>query len=342
LYDAGVGLYETMSWDAVESLDDARAATQSLLVPVSWRAWLRLAVVTFFVGGVGGAGGAGQAAQGAVSSPRPPGTAVADIDLPSLPTVSPESVGAVVLGAAAVLVALVVVHAVVGAIMEFVLVACLRTRRIELHRPFRQFLTPGLRLFVFRTAVVAVLVVLGALPVLVAVDALSVGVAGTLFVPLLVVGVGVAWVVGLAVLRLTTDLVVPTMIAEGRTVLSAWRRLLPLIRSEWREVALFVLIRFGLGVAASFVVGLVVGLAALVVAIPFVLAGGAVAFTVGLQGIGLSVAAGLAVGFVAAVVAVSVLVQVPVVTYFRYYGLFVLGDLDDRLDLVGEPPTRRA
>jgi hypothetical protein len=131
------------------------------------------------------------------------------------------------------------------------------------------------------------------------------------------------------------------MVAEGRTVLSAWRRLLPLIRSEWREVVFFVLIRFGLGIAASFAVGLVVGLAALVVAIPFVLAGGAVALTVGLQGVGLVVGAGLAGGFVAAVVAVSVLVQVPVVTYFRYYGLFVLGGLDDRLDLVGETATRR-
>jgi hypothetical protein len=328
-----------MSWDAIDSLDEARTATQSLLLPVSWRAWLRLAVVTFFVGGVGGGGGAGQAAQGATSSPTPPGAGLGDVDLPPVPDVSPESIGAVVVAVVAVLAVVVVGHALVGAVMEFVLVACLRTRRVELRRPFRQYLGPGVRLFVFRLGVVGVLVALAALPVLVLVGVLSITVAGVLLVPLLVVVVVVAWLAGLLVLRLTTDLVVPTMIAEGRGVLSAWRRVVPLVRSAWAEVALYLVIRFGLGVAASLVVGLVVGLAALVVVIPFVLAGGAVVLAVGTAGPGLVALGVLGVVFLLAVVAVSVVVQVPVVTYFRYYGLFVLGALDDRLDLVRGRPS---
>ena len=329
-----------MSWDAIDSLDEARAATQSLLLPFSWRAWLRLAVVTFFVGGVGGGGGAGQATQGATSSPTPPGTGVgSNPDLPPLPDVSPETVGAVVAGVVVLVVLVAVGYALVGAVMEFVLVECLRSRRVELRRPFRQFLVPGLRLFGFRLGVFAVLVALAAIPILVVIGVLSVSVAGVLLVPLLVVFVGGAWLVGLLVLRLTTDFVVPTMIAEGRSVLSGWRRLVPLLRETWKEVVLYFVIRLGLGVAASFVVGLVVGLAALVVAVPFVLAGMAVVLTVGLQGVGLVVVAGLVVVFLAVVVAVSVVVQIPVVTYFRYYGLFVLGALDDRLDLVrGGPP----
>jgi hypothetical protein len=40
------------------------------------------------------------------------------------------------------------------------------------------------------------------------------------------------------------------------------------------------------------------------------------------------------------VVAVAALVQVPVVTYFRYYALLVLGDTDADLDLI--PERRRA
>ncbi|WP_318570148.1 DUF7544 domain-containing protein [Salinigranum marinum] len=328
-----------MSWDAIDSLDEARTATQSLLFPVSWRAWLRLAVVTFFVGGVGGGGGAGQAAQGATSSPTPPGAGLGGVDLPPVPDVSPESLGAVVVAAVAVLAVVVVGHALVGAVMEFVLVACLRTRRVELRRPFRQYLGPGVRLFAFRLGVVVVLVALAALPVLVVVGVLSITAVGVLFVPLLVVVVVVAWLAGLLVLRLTTELVVPTMIAEGRGVLSAWRRVVPLVRSMWAEVALYLAIRIGLGIAASLVVGLVVGLAALVVIIPFVLAGGAVVLAVGMQGPGLVALGVLGVVFLLAVVAVSVVVQVPVVTYFRYYGLFVLGALDDRLDLVRGRPS---
>jgi hypothetical protein len=340
LYPEGVSADETMSWDAIESLDDARTATGSLLLPPVRGAWLRLAVVTFFVGGVGGAGGAGQAAQGALSSPRPPGRTFDGVDLPPVPDVSPESVGLVVAAVVAVVFMLAVVHAFVGAVMEFVLVESLRTRRVELRRPFRQFLTPGVRLFVFRLGLTFVLLASATLPVLVVVGVLSVSAAGVVLVPLLVVGVAVVWVVGLAVLRLTADFVVPTMIAEGRSVLSAWRRVLPVLGNAWTEAALYLAIRIALGVGASLAVGLIVGLAALVIAVPFVLAGWAVVAIAGLGGAGLVVVAGLAAAFVVAVVVVGVVVQVPVVVYFRYYGLYLLGSFDDRLDLVGGPPAR--
>jgi hypothetical protein len=340
LYREGVSADETMPWDAIESLDDARGATQSLLLPPAWDAWLRLAVVTFFVGGVGGAGGAGQAAQGAVSSPRPPGRTLDGVDLPPVPDVSPESVGLVVAGAVVVVLVLAVAHALVGAVMEFVLVECLRTRRVELRRPSRQFLAPGVRLFVFRLGFALVLLASAALPVLVFVGAVSVSLAGVVLVPLLVVGVGVVWVVGLAVLRLTADFVVPTMIAEGRSVLSAWRRVIPVLRNTWTEVALYLAVRVALGVAASVVVGLIVGLAALVIAVPFVLVGWVVVSLGGLGGAEAVVVAGLAAVFLLLVVVVGVVVQIPVVVYFRYYGLFLLGDLDGRLDLVGASPPR--
>src|SRR6056297_2637360 len=135
-----------MSWNAVDSLDDARAATESLLLPPWWRTWLRLVVVTFFVGGVGGGGGAGQAAQGAVSSPSPPGTALHSLDLPPVPTLAPERVGALIVVIVAITVVLALGYVVTGAVMEFVLVESLRTRQVDLRRPFRQFLVPGLRL----------------------------------------------------------------------------------------------------------------------------------------------------------------------------------------------------
>jgi hypothetical protein len=93
-------------------------------------------------------------------------------------------------------------------------------------------------------------------------------------------------------------------------------------------------VRLVLGAAAAVVVGLAVGLGALVVALPFVLVGGAVVATVGLQGVGLVVLVALGAVFFLSVLLLSVVVQVPVVTYFRYYGLLLLGRLDGRLDLV--------
>ncbi|WP_136602190.1 DUF7544 domain-containing protein [Salinigranum halophilum] len=326
-----------MSWNAVDSLDDARAATESLLLPPSWRTWLRLVVVTFFVGGVGGGGGAGQAAQGAVSSPSPPGTALHSLDLPPVPTLAPERVGALIVVIVAITVVLALGYVVTGAVMEFVLVESLRTRQVDLRRPFRQFLVPGLRLFAFRTLVLLGLLASAAVPVALFISPAPVAGAGwrVVLLPLLLAGVGVVWLVGALVLRLTTDFVVPTMVGEGRTLLSAWRRFAPLCRAAWREVALYLVVRLVLGAAAAVVVGLAVGLGALVVAIPFALVGGGVVATVGVQGVGLVVLGVLAAGFTLLVAVLSVVVQVPVVTYFRYYGLALLGRLDERLDFVG-------
>lgn len=326
-----------MSWDAVESLDDARRATESLLLPFSRRTWLRLVVITFFVGGVGGGGGAGQAAQGAISSPSPPGSMVGrSVDLPSLPALSPGRVGAFLLVAGAFVLFLGLGYAVARAVMEFVLVDALRTRRVELRRPTTQFLGPGLRLFVFRTVVVSVLLVSAAAPVLLLVSPLALPGTGwrVTLLPLVLVGVGLVWLVGVLVLRLTTDFIVPTMLGEGRTVLSAWRRFASVGSDAWREIALYLVVRFVLGIAAAVVVGLAVALGALVVAAPFALVGGVVALTVGLQGVGLAVSAVLAACVFVLVLLVSVVVQVPVVTYFRYYGLALLGRLDERLDLI--------
>jgi hypothetical protein len=329
-----------MSWDAVESLDDARAATESLLLSLSWRTWVRLVVVTFFVGGIGGGGSAGQAAQGVFSSPRPPGATLGldRVDPSSVPSLASvpnvaEQATAVLLAGVALVVVLVIGYAIAGAVMEFVLVESLRTRRAELRRLFRRFLVPGLRLFAFRTLVVSVLVAVAAVPLLFAVSPRPVPGGGVVLLPLLFV-VGLVWLAGLLVLRLTTDFVVPTMIGEGRTVLSAWRRVLPLCRAAWREVVLYLVLRLVLGAAAAVVVGLAVGLGALVVAIPFAVVGGVVALTAGAQGVSLVVLVVLGVGFALLVALVSVVVQVPVVTYFRYYGLVLLGRFDPRLDLV--------
>lgn len=323
-----------MAPHAVDALDDARDVTVSTLLPVSWRTWLRLTVVTFFVSGVGGGGSIGQGVQGIVSSPRPPGATLGRLDPPSLPTVVPERVTVLLVAVAALVGVAAVGYALLGSVMEFVLVDGLRNRRFPLRRASRRFLGPGVRLFAFRTGVVVLLAGSAALSLLAALGVLTVSSAGVLFVPVLTLVTVLVWLAGVVCLRLTTDFVVPTMLAEGRSVLAAWRRLLPLVRTAWRDVLLYLLVRLGLGLAATVAVGLVVGLAALVIAVPFALLGSAVVATVGLQGSGLVAVAVLVVGFVPLVGVAAVVAQVPVVVYFRCYGLVLLGRLDARLALL--------
>lgn len=331
-----------MSWVAIDRLDDARADTQSLLLPFEFGTWLRLAVVSFFVGGAGGGGGLSAAQNGAgAPSPRPPSGV--EMDLPAslsgggVPALSTLPVrGLTLLVAAVAFVAVVALgYALVAAVAEFVLLDGVRSHTVRLRRPARQFLGPGLRLFAFRLA----LLVVGAALVGGPAALLLVGVGPLVAVPLVLLVAVVVVPVLYLVARFTTDFAVPTMVAEGRSVTSAWRRLLPLLGSEWREFGLYLVVRVVLAAAASVAVGLVVGLVALVVAIPFVAVGGLVVAVAGLSPATLAVVGVLVAAFVVVLVAVSAVVQVPVVVYFRYYSLYVLGDIDAKLDLVGARST---
>jgi len=335
----------------VDELDDAARATRSFLLPIDRGRWLRLALIAFFVGGIGGAGGGGG---GNVPASDPDtGTGLPGVDgLPGLP--GPDAGGALpgplpnagtlLLFAAVVvglLVLLVLGYALVGAVLEFVLVDGLVAREVRLRGPFRRRFREGLRLFGFRLGVG--LLVLGGGAAAVGVTVLAgVGVSVTflvLLIPLLLVGLALGLVV-LVVLTLTTDLVVPTMVATDRGVLGAWRRLAPVLRARWTQVGLYLVVRLVLGVAAAIAVSLLGLLAAAVVAVPFLVVGGVVFLALSAAGAGPVVTAVLVVGlgllFLLALLVAFALVQVPVVTFFRYYALFVHGFLAPELDLVGE------
>jgi hypothetical protein len=326
-----------MPWIAFDALKDARQATEDLLLPIDRGTWLRLAVLAFFLGGGGGAptGGSGSG-----------GTTPNDVPAGELPQQLPPMETLLTVAAAVVLLVLVLalVWMLVGSVMEFVLVTGLRDRDVRLRRPFRANLYPGLRLFAFRLVLGLGGLALVAIPIL-GILGLGIGVgpaAFLLFVPLVVL-FGVVALVGGVVNRLTTDFVVPAMLVEDRGVLDGWRRVWPLVRAEWKEVGLFVLLRFALAIGAGIAVGLATLLVALVVAIPFALVG--VAIYLGLSGAGgLGPAGWLLLGvlvaiFLLCVLAASLLIQVPVLTYLRYYGLSALGRLDTSLDLVGVEPA---
>ena len=328
-----------MPWIAVDSLDDARDAATALLFPFDAGRWLRLALIAFFVGS-GSAPGLQWNAGSTNVTPGGPGAGGGGPPFPGV-TVS-QNLLLLVAGVLAVALIVVVLLVAIGSVMEFVLVDALTSRVVRIRESFRRHLRPGLRLFVFSVGLFLLTIGFVGVPILLLIGGGVTGlpILAILAVPLLFLGILVAavvWVVGL----LTTDFVVPAMMAEEGKVLSAWRRVFPLVRREWKEVGLYLLLRFAIGFGAAVAVGLVTLLAALVVAVPFVVVL-AVAY-VALAGTGgpaaIGVGGGILLGAIVALyllvmLVVSLLVQVPVVTFFRYYALFVLGSLDGALDLV--------
>ena len=329
-----------MPWNAIDALDDARWAAQSFLLPIDRGRWLRLAVIAFFV--AGGSGGGSGGSGGNVSVPTEPGPGGGGLPF----DIDPQTVAIVAVGLLVAAFLLMILWAFVGAVMEFVLVDGLRTREVEIRGPFRGFLGNGVRLFVFRVALLLVLFAIIAVPILGLVFSASMAPIGLVVVlPLLLAAVVLGLLVAV-VFRLTTDFVVPTMLAEDRGVLSAWRRLWPLFRREWKEVGVYLVVRLVAGIAAAIAVGLVMTLLTLVVAIPFLIVGALIFFGLGgsvpaLGTVGVVLLGLLVFLFVLALIAVGAVVQVPVVTFFRYYALFFLGAADDRLDLVTHLRGRR-
>jgi hypothetical protein len=145
-------------------------------------------------------------------------------------------------------------------------------------------------------------------------------------------------IVSSVVLGLTTDFVVPTMLVEETGVVAGWRRVWPTLRAEWKQVGLYVFAKFVLGIGVSLAVSIVVLVAAIVLAIPLVIVGGLLYLATSAAGIhaaGWVILLLFAALFAIALFIVSLLVQVPALTFIRYYSLSVLGMLDSDLDLVG-------
>jgi hypothetical protein len=324
-----------MSYYALSCLGDALAATKAFLLPVDRGRWLRLAVVVFFL-----SGGSGFGSVSTAGSNTSPSAATGTAEVPTLPAVDLVAILAVV----GVVVALGVLYVLVGAVMQFVLVDSLRREQIRVRKTFRRQFRKGLSLFAFQLVVgIVTVAILGGAAFLLIVPAT----AGSNGVGLVFGILGfmalffVVFLVAALVNVFTVDFVVPTMVQTDRGLIGSWRRFWPVFRQDLEQFAVYVLVRIGVAIAVGLVGGTVVGIAAVIVAVPFFVVGG---IAVAVTGFSLSPAVfgllgGLLVAYLLVLFAVVALVHVPLKTYVRYFQLLVLGDADPDLDLI---PDRRA
>jgi len=344
-----------MTLYAVERIDDAVSLTRSLLLPVRWRLWAKLALVGAFVAAGSGGGGAttslGNLPSSAGNLGEFPGF---NLDLGGLTIPEGSLVAAGVLISLVLLVGLAVAAA--GAVMEFVLVEALASGEVRLRAWSRRYARRGFRLFAFRlvlgtvaTATVATATVVGvALAAFwpevstflsgepITTDGVSLVIRGLLvgFV-VFVVGVVTALVHGV-----TTEFVVPVVLRHGGGILAGWRRFWPTLRGNLRQYVAYLAIGFALRVATSIGAGIVVSILSAVVLVPFAAVGLAlgvgtlVSGTVSLVLLALLVT--LVLGYLVVLVLVSATVYVPVRAFHRYFALLVLGDTDGDLDVLGD------
>ncbi|MFD1645908.1 DUF7544 domain-containing protein [Haloarchaeobius litoreus] len=324
-----------MSLHAVDELDDAIDVTKGLLFPVDMWLWLKLALVTLFVGGgagfpsyafnfAGSTGGDGGGGGGG------PGFGLTD--------------GELLLVAGGLVVAILgffLLFGALGAIMEFVFVEALVGGEVRIRRDIGEYWRRGLRLFGFRLAVslpmlLVVLAVVAAFlfPVLLG-GGFELGIILLLAaVPLVFI---LAFVVGI-VNGFTSVFVVPVMLADDCGVLDGWRTLWPSLTDETVEYIGFAVINYVIRLVTGTAATMVLGVTALVLLVPAALfVFGVLAVLPAAPGL-LAVATFVVVGavYLVALFAVWAVVLVPIESYHRYHALLVLGDLLPDYDLVAD------
>jgi hypothetical protein len=327
-----------MALHAIDDVGDAIDATREFLFPFELRRWLKLALVAFFVGGglntpsgqFGGSGG----------SPEPGGGGELPASIPSLPA----DVMTLIAVAVAVAVLLALVFGIVGSVMEFVFIESLRNDAVRVRQYWSDRWRQGLRLFGFRIviglpllALVVGWMALFVVPMFMNVQQPAVSAAVFLFgLPVLLL----AGLVFAVINAFTTFFVVPLMIQRDSGVVAGWRRLWPSIKREWKQYGAFAVLVLVLSLVVGFIASIATGLAAIVLLVPFAIVGGIVYVALSFSIAGTALLAILAIVFAAVMLVVWALVQVPVVAYFRYYALLVLGDIDSSFDII--PDQREA
>ncbi|WP_435075776.1 DUF7544 domain-containing protein [Halorubrum sp. HHNYT27] len=351
-----------MSWHAVDAVDDSVDATRRFLFPFSPVRWTKLALLVLFMGGGGvstnvsapAASGSdvtpssevGSGSAGAGSGGFGPGSGVPDAIADA---VTPELLALGVVG----LILLIVAVSVASLSLRLVFYDALRTDEVRIIAPFLSRLRQSLGLFVFTVAlsVVAGTPVALAVGVTVLADAptgsaMIDSMVGTLVslpigavVALGLVGAGVVAVAALA-LRFTYEFVVPTMVVADTGVIGGWRRFLPVLRTDWPEFFVYLVVHLVISIGLSVVVGvatllalaLVATVAGLVLLIAAALLGGLGALlgtTSGTVAIAVVAIAGV-VGLVALVLPV----QVVALSYRLIYEVSTLEGVDPELSLL--------
>ena len=310
---------------AFSEISGAVDRTKNLLWPFQWGVWLRIALIALFIGG-GGFNAPGSSYGDVSNTGLAPG---------SFPDLGMDTLG-LILFIVGVVLLLALIWMFIGSVLQFVFVDCLTSGRILLARTFKERSGKGVRLLLFNIGIglifllmIAVLFLIFFLPVMTGAppgNAMAIGgvLAFILLLLLLLIPV-------VLIALFTTDFVVPVMIQDDCGVIAAWRQVIGILVPEWKQTVVYVFMKFVLGIAAAILLFIAILIALIIIGIPFVIIGVVLATVFKVMNVMLLL---LLIPFVVIMIPVVLLIEVPVVTFFRYYSLQVLGKLSEKYALL--------
>lgn len=248
-----------MSWYAVEAIDEAIKDTKELLLPFNRGTWLRLALIVIFTGG-------GVGFVNPVSFIPPVGDSDYSIndsstDYSSTATIENQSQNAVtglttasssvsstlwiLIGLS--LIGIITLFFYLGSVFEFIYYQSLLDKDVSIRENFRKHWLKGLQYFIFEAVYILVVISL--------IIALFLGFVADPFVGLFGLLLGIPAFILLAVFAgLVHDFVLLQMIDTEENIVNSWRSLWPDLKGQWKEVIVYLVVKFGISIAISIAV----------------------------------------------------------------------------------------
>ncbi|MFB6144496.1 MAG: hypothetical protein ABEJ98_04255 [Candidatus Nanohaloarchaea archaeon] len=248
-----------MGWYATEELDKAWQEARGILLPFDAGTWARLILIVVLTGNgfsmpnmpsslsSGSNGGSSQfeTTYGADS------TFSGVSGIPEL-SMTGMATSAAPGGAAIGVIVLVALGLVLGffylsSVFEFIFYQSLLDKEVSIRDNFRKFTGRGARYFGFRLAVIAIMI-------LAIVGTVAGFVANPLAGGLLMFAIILALIPVMVFMGITQNFVLLGMMENNTGLIQAWKEFYPTLREQWKEVAVYLLVRFainiGIGVAA--------------------------------------------------------------------------------------------
>lgn len=317
------------TYAASATIEEAFDRTVQLLWPPSKGVWFRIAIIALFLGG-GMINPVGtERLQWTGVGAMLPGSDAASAYLTLIMTIL---TGILLAG---------LVYIIISAIFQFIFVDCLSTGTILLTRTFRLRWRKGIHLvglYVF--LLIIILISTFAVIMLIMIPPLLTGRPDFIttlvlliesLIVLLIVLIPV-WIIAI----LTADFVVPVMIVDDDGIIAGWKQVMHIFQGRWIEAAIYTAFKIGLTIIA----GIILGMILFIISIPLGLTAAALSIEEGITPEITSTDVIVIGCGTVAMFLISLLLLVPVITFFRYYSLAVLRDLDGRYTLLPERKTK--
>ena len=283
-----------MSWYGIDAIDKALSRTKTALFePFDFWKWVKLAIIIFLLGGIGSNyGGSGTNYRmgsedfGNNFPNIEPGkmpdflSGVSGIGFDHIQSIAPLAIIAAII---AFLFLLALIFSYISSVMEFVFVEALVRNEVHFWAYSKKFLGKGFNLLLIRLAlwiVFFVLFVLALLPFI----PVFLKESPDFALPAIIGGVfwlfGVIFMLALlgAVINSFLSLAIPLAIYRETGILSAFRMVYRNFRKSWKEVLVYWLIRFLLGIGIAILALILFGLLMLALGIVFLIIDGILYF----------------------------------------------------------------